>query len=395
MKKKNYLILLSIITVLFLLFTFYLTYKLLGKGFILPNNSDASVYSSNSTPTINALNKYPSKPTVINTPEPSVINTPITTDSSSIKEDNLTLSFGGDVLLDRGIANIIRQKGPSYIFSGVKSILSSSDISMVNLECPVSLRGTKAPNKQYTFRAKPEYLDSLTTSGIDIVTLANNHSLDFGIDALSDTFEYLDKKGLKYVGAGPDLIRASKPEYMLSNGYKVALLGSSHVIPVASWAAGKNKPGVATTYNPARLLSEISKAKNTADIVAVYIHWGTELKNTPDAYQRNLAKKYIDSGADLVIGSHPHVLQGFEYYKGKLIAYSLGNFVFTNGRTDTMIVNIDFNDKGSYATRITPCRIENMRPVVISDKRQQIDLFKKLQGISYGASIDENGLVSE
>jgi poly-gamma-glutamate synthesis protein (capsule biosynthesis protein) len=340
---------------------------------------------------------FPEKATIsylANSPTPNRNPSPTVTKTPQNKKDNITLSFAGDVLLDNGVANVMDQKGANFILSDVKPVLSSSDISMVNLECPISTRGTKAKDKQFTFRAKPSSVDALTSAGIDVVTLANNHILDFGMDAMLDTFTSLDKANIKYVGAGHDLDKASMPKYYSINGFNVAILGSSHVIPVADWAAGKNKPGVAITYNPTRLLSEISNAKKNANIVVVYVHWGTERNTKPDTYQRNLAKKYIDSGADLVIGAHPHVLQGFEYYKGKLIAYSLGNFVFTNIKNDTMILNVKFNKDKSYTASISPCAIDNCRPVLLKDKNKQATLFNKLQQLSFGASVDKKGIIS-
>lgn len=127
----------------------------------------------------------------------------------------------------------------------------------------------------------------------------------------------------------------------------------------------------------------------------VYVHWGTERNTKPDTYQRNLAKKYIDGGADLVIGAHPHVLQGFEFYNGKLIAYSLGNFVFTNVKNDTMILNVAFNKDKSYTATISPCAIENYRPVLLKDKNKQQQLFDKLQQLSFNAKVDKKGVISE
>jgi len=328
----------------------------------------------------------------ISTPD---ISEPVTVTAFPNDENSLTLSFGGDVLLDGSVATVISNKGANYILSDVKPILSGADISMINLECPISTRGTKAKDKQFTFRAKPSSVDVLTSAGIDIVTLANNHILDFGQDAMLDTFTYLDKAGIKYVGAGHNLDEASIAKYYKIDEFNVAILGSSHVIPVVEWNAGKNKPGVATTYNPTRLISEISTAKKNADIVVVYVHWGTERNTKPDTYQRNLAKKYIDSGADLVIGAHPHVLQGFEYYKGKLIAYSLGNFVFTNVKNDTIILNVAFNKDKSFTASISPCAIENYRPVLLKDKNKQQQLFDKLQQLSFNAKVDKKGVISE
>jgi poly-gamma-glutamate synthesis protein (capsule biosynthesis protein) len=227
-------------------------------------------------------NNSPTKEAVL----PDSINTP---EATRVK--SLSFSFAGDVLLDGNVAVSLQKNGSEYIIEGVKNTLSASDIAMVNLENPISLRGTKAKDKQYTFRVNPKHMDVLTSSGIDVVTLANNHTLDYGKDALLDTFDNLNKINVKFVGAGMDINSASRPAVIDKNGYKTAILGSSHVIPEVSWAAGSNKPGLATTYDPSRLLSEISEAKKNSDIVVVYVHWGEERKTTPLNYQRNLAKK--------------------------------------------------------------------------------------------------------
>lgn len=310
--------------------------------------------------------------------------------SAKPETKKLSLSFTGDVLLDSHVAALIKNKGADYVVGEVKDILSGSDISMINLENPVSLKGEKAPDKQYTFRAKPENLDVLTQCGIDVVTLANNHSLDYGKDALIDTFNYLDKADIKYVGAGNDIESANKPVVFYDNSYSTSILASSRVIPAVSWAAGKNKPGLATTYDPTLLLSKIKEARKNSDIVVVYVHWGEELKEKPVSHQKDLAKKYIDSGADIVIGSHPHVLEGFEFYKGKLIAYSLGNFIFTNAKNDTMILNIQYTGN-SYKASVIPCRIVNYRPVLINSQSERTAFYKKLESISFNAKIDKNG----
>ncbi|MCX7747780.1 MAG: CapA family protein [Clostridia bacterium] len=312
-------------------------------------------------------------------------------DENRAQKDTVTLSFMGDVLLDGHVATLVNQKGADFILSDVKPVLDESDISMVNLECPVSEKGAKARDKQYTFRAKPESLNVLTSGGIDIITLANNHILDFGREALLDTIQYLGEKGIHSVGAGENTDEASKPFYIEKNGLKVAFIASSRVIPNTTWAASKNSPGVATTYNPERLLKEIESAKSQADIVVVYIHWGEELKEQPAKYQKNLAKAYIDRGADIVLGSHPHVLQGLEYYKGKVIAYSLGNFIFTNYKKDTMILKIESDKEGIQKVQVIPSRIESFRPVLLKDKNQVIQSIRKIESLSFNVKIDETG----
>ncbi|MCX7923986.1 MAG: CapA family protein [Clostridia bacterium] len=312
--------------------------------------------------------------------------------ASSPPKKTVTFSFGGDVLLADRVGNLIKQHGDGYILSDVKPVLQSADIAMVNFESPISTRGVREKDKQYTFRARPEHTSELTSAGIDIVTLANNHVLDFGIDALLDTFQNLDKHGILYAGAGRDIMRASEPVFITKNDTKVAIIASSHVIPFSTWAAGAKKPGVATTYNPSRIKEEIAKAKSQANVVAVYVHWGIEMKEKPVNYQKNLAKLYIDEGADIVIGSHPHVLQGLEFYKGKIIAYSLGNFVFTNYKKDTMILNIEAEKGKINEVKLIPCQINNCKPYLVKDTQRREAILEKVESISFDVDINAKGI---
>ncbi len=337
-------------------------------------------------------------------PEPSGDNTILATpygapatEEEIIAEEitRITLTFAGDVLLDRGVGELIERNGNSYIFNEVDEILKSSDIAMVNLENPVSIRGIKDPTKQYTFRAKPEHLSILTHCGIDIVSLANNHILDYGVEALTDTFSYLSDNNILYAGAGHDMDSAAAPVYIEKKGLNIAFLASSRVVPFTSWHAGTKKPGVATTYDPAILKQNISDARKNADVVVVYVHWGEELKETPMEYQEKLARLYIDEGADLVIGSHPHVLQGFEFYKGKLIAYSLGNFIFTNQKRESAVLTIELENSEISKVKVIPCEIINLRTILTKDSIQQRHLYYKLENLSNNVKIENDGTIWE
>lgn len=286
----------------------------------------------------------------------------------SQSEDIFEIVIGGDVLLDKSVGHIIDSQGYDSIWGDVKSILTSADLAMVNLECPLSSRGTAEKGKQFLFRGKPGYVNALKSTGIDIVALANNHIMDFGEVALLDTMKHLGDAGILYAGAGLNEESASMPVYIDKGIASVAVLSSSRVIPFGHWRAGKGKPGVASAYDPARLLTEVKTASEKADIVLVYLHWGEELKVKPVPYQKELARMLIDAGADLVVGSHPHVLQELEYYKGKLIAYSLGNLVFTNSLRETMLLRVKFAKLEMPEAEIIPCIIRNSK-VMLAGKR--------------------------
>jgi poly-gamma-glutamate synthesis protein (capsule biosynthesis protein) len=266
---------------------------------------------------------------------------------------------------------------------------------MVNLEGPLSRRGSKEKDKQFTFRGNPEFVKSLQSAGVDIVSLANNHVMDYGEISLLDTMKHLDDSGILYAGAGQNEDTANMPLYIDKGAVRIAILSSSHVIPFVHWHAGKAKPGVASAYDPARLLSEVKIASEKADVVLVYLHWGKEMKAQPVQYQKNLARMLIDSGADLVVGSHPHIIQGLEFYKGRLIAYSLGNFIFTNSAKETMLLSVKFSKEEMLEANIIPCVIKSSKTSLVKSDSEKQSFFDKLNVLSSGVLIHQDGRVEQ
>jgi poly-gamma-glutamate synthesis protein (capsule biosynthesis protein) len=244
----------------------------------------------------------------------------------------VTLMAVGDVMLGRTIGTLIEEEGPSAPFLYTYETLSSADITLGNLECPISTRGT-AVNKTYTFRAPISAGESLALAGFDLVSLANNHILDYGTPAFEDTLAVLADNNIQPVGAGMDDTEAYAPIVIEINGLKLAFLAFLDVpttdYDYHEWEAGQSKPGVAWAYEE-KVRQAISTAKQGADIVIVLVHNGYEIVQTVSEAQQAFAHLAIDSGAALVIGSHPHVLQRIEAYQDGLIAYSMGNFVFDN-----------------------------------------------------------------
>lgn len=244
----------------------------------------------------------------------------------------VTLAAVGDVMLARSVGERIVNDGPSVPFAGVESILAPADLAVANLECVITDRGVPQP-KAYTFRAPAAAADSLSLAGLDVIGLANNHSLDYGPEALADTLDLLDERGIAAVGAGT-LATAHAPAVVERHGLRVAFLSFVDV-PVESrsgfdtrnWIATESALGVAWA-DPDQIAAHVSRARPLADVVVVLIHFGWEGRTTPSEAQRAEARAAIDAGASLVLGAHPHVLQGVERYGGGLIVYSLGNFVF-------------------------------------------------------------------
>ncbi len=237
------------------------------------------------------------------------------------------LAFGGDVHGEGRVANLLAAGGNP--FAPLAGRLGGADLAVVNLETPISTRGTPAPDKPFTFRAPPAMAGALAAAGVDLVSLANNHALDFGVDALLDTFTYLEQAGVRWVGAGRDAAEAYAPAVLDTPAGPVAFVGLTRILHTLAWAAGPDRPGLASAYDEAAAVAAVQAAAELADLVVVQIHWGIERADCPDAHQRNLARLLTEAGADVVAGHHPHVLQGLQTRAdGTLVAYSLGNFVW-------------------------------------------------------------------
>jgi poly-gamma-glutamate synthesis protein (capsule biosynthesis protein) len=266
-------------------------------------------------------------------------------------------------------------------------LFQNADVVMANLEMAVSERGTYNPNKQYSYRGDPHHLSLLADIGINIVSVANNHTLDYGREAFADTLYHLTDYGIKYVGGGANLAEAGKWEIIEIDGYKIAFLAASRVLPTVDWYAAGNRSGLFAAYDTTQLNRQISLAKEEADYVIVYLHWGVMYNTRPEQYQRSMAFGFIDAGADLVLGAHPHVLQGFEFYNGGLIAYSLGNFIFESRPMDTAALEVIINEDGSLSARLHPFRLSRQTVFPMTDRDAVESLIQHLNDISFNAEI--------
>ncbi|MDF2590188.1 MAG: hypothetical protein K0S41_4029, partial [Anaerocolumna sp.] len=332
-----------------------------------------------------------------NSPEvsPTVTPTNAPTPTEELWED-ITMVFAGDIYMSNYIVNNYNSNGIDGVLSKeLQSEFEFANIAMVNQEFAFSNRGVKADDKQFTFRVDPSYVALFKDMNLDIVTLANNHSMDFGTEALVDSFDTLKNANIEYVGAGNNLEEAKETKYFDVNNKKIAVLAASRVIPVPDWNATRSKPGLLTTYDPTNLIAEIKTAREQSDFVVVYVHWGLEKHSTPEAYQRSLAKQYIDAGADLVIGSHPHVLQGIEYYNGKPIIYSLGNFMFYNSIDRTAVLKVIMNEANEISVQLIPCKADNAQTHQLVDTLSKSKFYQYMEDISYDIELDDNGFVVE
>lgn len=277
--------------------------------------------------------------------------------------------FGGDVMLSRGIGKIMERLNDfAYPFRALRELTSGADVAVVNLEGPISSRG-KIYGSIYSFRADPRAVEGLLYAGIDVVSLANNHTGDYGPDALLDTLALLDRNGIGVVGGGVTETEAAKPYVVSINGLKIAFIGVTALAPGWLTRAG-SLPAVMSLDEPA-LVNAIAQARvDGADMVAVLLHWGNEYETKHTKEQGVFARKLIDRGVTMVIGHHPHVVQEVEMYGGGVIAYSLGNFVFDqNFSADTaqgLLLEIGIQDKKITRVKEIPIRFsKTFQPFVV------------------------------
>ncbi|CAM3809103.1 CapA family protein [Cohnella lubricantis] len=320
---------------------------------------------------------------------------PLPSPSPELPEPPITVNLVGDILLASTVGSNIAKYGADYPFEETAELLADADITFGNLETSVSTRG-KPADKQFTFRSTPESLEGLVNAGFDGVSVANNHTLDYGVGALQDTLANLDEYKLGHTGAGDNEEEAFEPYVQEVRGKKVAIIGISRVLPEGSWYAGKNKPGIAQGYLMEPMMTYIKKAVSKSDYTIVFIHWNKETKDYPEDYARTYAKEFIDAGVDAVIGAHSHSLQGIEWYKGKPVFYSLGNFIFTSKSeksSQSMILKLSFEDDQVGAS-VTPVQIVNTQAKLRDDKYNQA-IIGKLNKISFNAVVGKDGTVRE
>ncbi len=281
------------------------------------------------------------------------------------------LAAVGDVMLARSLAWKLENEGPEAPFAAVREILAGADIAVANLECAVGVTGTPAP-KAYTFQAPPVAAEALALAGIDLVSLANNHSLDYGPESLAETLALLAGQGVLSTGAGANRAAAHAPATIEREGLRIAFLAYVGVprerggYDPSAWAATDGAPGVAWLDIPA-MQADIEAAGGSADLVVVLLHFGLEWELEPSDAQREQARAAIDAGATLVLGSGPHVLQEVEAYGDGLIAYSLGNFVFDgfwDPANDSAILLVELTAASVAGHELVPVTIVDGVPLL-------------------------------
>lgn len=302
----------------------------------------------------------------------------------------IVINAVGDIMLAGRATAALSRAGYDHPFAAVSTILRRGDVTIGNLEAPAARSGTEFRPKRFRFRSDPALVPALQRAGFTILTLANNHILDFGPAALLETITHLERQGLGHAGAGADLVAARKEAIQTVNGRRVAVLAYSLTRPT-EFFAGSDRPGTAPGW-AGFFAEDIVRAKSRADYVVVSFHWGGELETRPKPYQVTVARRAIDAGADLVIGHHPHALQGIERYGSGVIFYSLGNFSFASRsrHADRSVIARIVLDNGVKEVELIPLNILNRevgyQPRVLTGRRGD-EVIARLNRLSDGMGV--------
>lgn len=304
---------------------------------------------------------------------------------SSPKGAGVKITFSGDVSPTRYLEAVSAKYGPEIFYGDSQRIWADSDLTLVNLEAALLKNdpqdgGYRQQKKDIPihFNARPEDAQALIASGVNLVSLANNHSLDYEAEGLAKGIDILQSLGLDYVGAGKTLAEASAARTIRAGAKKIGILAITERFTPGSLAK-TNVPGVLTTAYP-YLDHLIEKFVRDHDFTVVYIHWGTEYSLKPDQKTRALGRQFIDWGVDLVIGSHPHVLLPVESYNEGLIVYSLGNLVFDQKRgrvTDSAVANL-YIERDKIFLEFVPIKLVNGVPFITANPIITGRIFREL-----------------
>jgi poly-gamma-glutamate synthesis protein (capsule biosynthesis protein) len=279
---------------------------------------------------------------------------------------DITLAFAGDVHFTDRTAKLLSD--PAHAFGPIASVLSDADLTMLNFESAVTSRGTAQP-KEFHFRTVPAAFDAVRAAGVDVLTFANNHVLDYGQVGLADTLTAVRAARFPYVGIGTDADAAWAPYLTTIKGRRLAFIGVSQVDELAStWVATGFRPGEAHAFDLARTLAAVTAAKKRADTVLVFMHWGTEGNSCPNAAQKSLAPKLAAAGADVIIGAHAHTLQGNGWLGRTFVAYGMANFLWwlPSYSTETGVLKLTLHADGTLTDRFYPAIVSDTGQPVLA-----------------------------
>lgn len=316
--------------------------------------------------------------------------------------ESVTFTFAGDVLLDDSYAimsNYVVQNSvlENCIDESLLTQMREADVCMINNEFTYTEETKPISNKTFTFKAKPENVNILKEMGVDVVSLGNNHVYDYGEKGLYDTIATLEGAGIPYVGGGKNIEDASKILYYQNDEMKIALISATQIERYPNpntKEATETTPGTFRCYESEKLLEKIEEADANSDFVIVYLHWGTESTDQPDWRQTSQASECALAGADVIIGAHPHVIQGIGYEGDVPVFYSLGNFWFSSKNLDSSILNLEISKDGLVSSQFVPCLTRNSSTLEAKDGEKD-RILSYMRRLSPEAVIDENGFVNK
>ena len=318
------------------------------------------------------------------------------------EEGKIRLAFAGDVLFDPGYAIYAKYRQNGYsleacISPDLLERMRSADVCIINNEFPYSTGGAPCEGKTYTFRADPSSVEILKNMGVDIAGVANNHAFDYGLQAFQDTLTTLTDANIPYAGGGWNLEEAKKPIYLQAEGMTIGIVCATQIERYNnphSRAATDSQAGLLRSFpdiNPT--LEAIQTAKANSDFVILLIHWGTELEVEPDWAQNEQLPKFLDAGADAVIGAHPHILQQVAYKNGVPVVYSMGNFWFNSKTLDTCLIELTLAEGRIDSLRFVPCMQTNST-VKMLHEGEATRVLEYMRSISPTVDIDADGFIT-
>ena len=275
-------------------------------------------------------------------------------------------------------------------------IMKDSDVFCLNHEYTIGESGTATTAKTYAFQAKPERMNLLTEMGVDLVTLSNNHVYDYGPEALHETCDLLSQANIDYIGGGHNISDAKRAVYYEINGLKIGFVAASNAeVHRFTPQATEDSPGILLAYDMAEYLAVVKEASQNCDYLIAYMHWGTEDSNYLNEQQQAEGRQLLEAGADIVVGGHPHVLQGMEYVDGKPIVYSLGDFWFNKETKYTGLLQLTIDQNGLKEMSFVPAIQTGFCTEYLDEANEQAEFYQFMENLSINASFDSNGIITK
>lgn len=294
-------------------------------------------------------------------PPTTTTTVPATTTTTTEPKGALVIHGTGDVAVDPAYIPALASEGWDHAWSGLDGLFERDDLTVINLECVPSDIGSPLP-KTFVFRCPTEVLPSIKANGIEVANMGNNHSGDYGKDALVDGRAQLIAAGIAPVGAGADIDEAGAPAVFEINGWRVAVVGFGGVAPSESWYATEDRAGMRSGDHTDQMVEAVAAADEVADIVIVTVHWGRELDTAPRAEDIDRANAMIEAGADIIFGHHQHRMNPMEMVDGAAVFWGLGNFVWPHNSTasaTTAVARAVVNPDGTVEACLIPAFIES------------------------------------